>query len=310
MSEYDSPWKEALDVYFEPFMAFFFPEAHAAIDWSKGYETLDKELQRIVKGKLGRRFVDKLVRVWLKAGGTQCILIHIEVQMTKRAKFGRRMFVYFYRLFDKYYNEEVISLAVLGDAKPDWRPDSFGYKRWGFEIAFKFPIVKLLDYADRLDVLERHENPFALIVLAHLRTLQTRDDPKTRSAAKIKLIKSLYGRGMNADGVRQLFRVIDWIMDLPKPMDDIFWQEIEVFEKEKFMPFITTPERLGREKGLAQGRIEGIVTSIEVILKDRFPDLADSLISEIREIDNPDKLKAILFSALKVSTADELRAML
>ena len=33
MSDFDSPWKEALGVYFEPFMAFFFPEAHADVEW-------------------------------------------------------------------------------------------------------------------------------------------------------------------------------------------------------------------------------------------------------------------------------------
>jgi hypothetical protein len=30
-ADYDSPWKEALDRYFEPCMAFFFPHAHADI---------------------------------------------------------------------------------------------------------------------------------------------------------------------------------------------------------------------------------------------------------------------------------------
>jgi len=43
MSDYDSPWKEVLDLYFESFMAFFFPDAHADIDWSRNYEALDKE---------------------------------------------------------------------------------------------------------------------------------------------------------------------------------------------------------------------------------------------------------------------------
>ena len=42
--DYDSPWKDILERYFPPFMAFFFPEAHADIDWSKGYESLDTEL--------------------------------------------------------------------------------------------------------------------------------------------------------------------------------------------------------------------------------------------------------------------------
>jgi hypothetical protein len=76
MTEYDSPWKEALDAYFEAFLAFFFPQAHAAIDWSRGYEALDKELQQVVReAELGPRVVDKLVKVWLKGGAEAWVLL-------------------------------------------------------------------------------------------------------------------------------------------------------------------------------------------------------------------------------------------
>ena len=34
--------------------------------------------------------------------------------------------------------------------------------------------------------------------------------------SKIQLIKGLYERGWAADEVRRLFRVIDWMMDLPE----------------------------------------------------------------------------------------------
>lgn len=69
MSEYDSPWKEALEVYFERFVAFFFPSIHADIDWNRGREFLDKELQKIApEAATGRRTVDKLVKVWRKNG--------------------------------------------------------------------------------------------------------------------------------------------------------------------------------------------------------------------------------------------------
>ncbi|MCP4346718.1 MAG: hypothetical protein GY795_14470 [Desulfobacterales bacterium] len=43
-ADYDSPWKEAVEVYFEAFMLFFFPNIHDEIDWSMGYEFLEKEL--------------------------------------------------------------------------------------------------------------------------------------------------------------------------------------------------------------------------------------------------------------------------
>ncbi len=35
MADYDSPWKEALDRYFEAFLLFFFPQTHADIDWTR-----------------------------------------------------------------------------------------------------------------------------------------------------------------------------------------------------------------------------------------------------------------------------------
>jgi hypothetical protein len=45
-------------------MEFFFPKVAADIDWSKGYEFLDKELQKVVrKADSTRGTVDKLVKL-------------------------------------------------------------------------------------------------------------------------------------------------------------------------------------------------------------------------------------------------------
>ena len=60
--DYDSPWKRALETFFPDFLAFFFPDAHADIDWVEGYQFLDKELQQVARdAELGRRFADVLV---------------------------------------------------------------------------------------------------------------------------------------------------------------------------------------------------------------------------------------------------------
>jgi len=48
-SDYDSPWKEIIEQFFPEFIAFFFPHIYNDIDWSRGYEFLDKELQKIVR---------------------------------------------------------------------------------------------------------------------------------------------------------------------------------------------------------------------------------------------------------------------
>ncbi len=114
--DYDSPWKEILDGYFPHFMAFFFPEACADIDWSRGYESLDVELQQLAQdASLGRRFADKLMKVWRRTGTSQMVLVHTEVQGQRERNFPKRLYVYHYRIFDRY-DCPVVSLAVLGDA--------------------------------------------------------------------------------------------------------------------------------------------------------------------------------------------------
>ena len=92
MSEYDSPWKEALEVYFPAFLAFFFPQVYALIDWRRGFESLDKELQQIVReAEIGPRYADKLFKVWLEDGQEAWILIHVEVQSQQDPEFAKRM---------------------------------------------------------------------------------------------------------------------------------------------------------------------------------------------------------------------------
>lgn len=127
-TDYDSPWKEALEQYFDDFVALFFPQAHAGIDWARGHEFLDKELQQVARdAALGRRLADKLVKVWRKNGSEAWVLVHVEVQAWEEAEFAERMYIYNYRLFDRYHRQ-VVSMAVLGDERPGWRPAQFGYE--------------------------------------------------------------------------------------------------------------------------------------------------------------------------------------
>ncbi len=100
-TEYDSPWKEAIEEFFEEFFLFFFPEVHADIDWSKGYTFLDKELQKIVRqSKTTKLYVDKLARVYRKSGEEAWVLAHIDVQSQHETHFDKRMFTYNHRLVD------------------------------------------------------------------------------------------------------------------------------------------------------------------------------------------------------------------
>src|SRR5260370_42362550 len=103
MSQFDSPWKEVLQHFFPAFMQFFFSDAHRAIDWGRGYESLDKELQQIVhEAELGVRLADKLFKVWLQDGQETWVLIHVELQNQRDGAFAERMYIYNYRIYDRH----------------------------------------------------------------------------------------------------------------------------------------------------------------------------------------------------------------
>ena len=251
--EWDSPWKEALHHFLERFLAFFFPDIHKAIDWKQGYEDLEKEFQQIIReAAAGKVLADKLFKVWLKDGQETWLLIHIEIQVRKEHAFPNRMFDYNVRA-RQLHGKPVVSLAVLCDDNPTWRPDFFMAGAFGCELSLKFRMVKLLDYRAKLDSLDRDSNPFAQVVLAHLKALETRKDTASRYAWKVRLIRGLYDRGWTAKDVRQLFRLIDWMMTLPAELQSEFRSEMYRFEEERKMPYLSSFERLAKEEGRAEG---------------------------------------------------------
>ena len=221
-ADYDSPWKEIIESFFPQFLGFFFPAIFQEIDWNQPYEFLDKELQQVVReAEVGRHTVDKLVKVKLLGGSEVWLLIHIEVQSQVDTTFARRIFVSNYRLFDRY-GIEVISLGVLADGQADWRPDGYGYGRFGSQMRLNFPVVKLLDFEAKWEYLEESRNPFAVVTMAHLKALATKRKGRERLQWKINLVKALYERGYKRKEIFELFRFIDWVLALNPALEQIF----------------------------------------------------------------------------------------
>jgi hypothetical protein len=307
-ADYDNPWKDAISRYFPAFMEFFFPHIDTNIDWNRGYEFLDKEFQQIVRdAEIGLREADKLVKVWRVEGEETWVLIHIEVQSQVQSVFAERMYVYNNRIFDRY-RRKVVSLAVLADDQPSWRPTQYSYEIWGCQVLLKFPIVKLLDY--QLPTLESNANPFAVIILAHLITQRTSKDPQGRYQGKLRIAKSLYQRGYSRQDILKLMRLIEWMMTLPESLERDFDRELTRFEEENRMPYILSYERRALEalqalrqarQALYQARQEDILE----VLKVRFVDVPNSLEEAIHQIQDELLLKTLHGQAIAIGSLAE-----
>ncbi len=262
MSE-DAAWKEALTHLFREFMEFFFPHIAADIDFSCGYKFLDKEFQQIVRGsETGRRIVDKLAQVCLKDGEEKWLLIHVEVQGGREKDFAKRMFIYRNRIFD-VHQQQVVSLAVLTDRSPSYRPNRYLEERWEYRLEFKFPLVKIIDYIPEEVEKKVKENVFALGVLAYLRTIETEGAYTDRYRWKKEFLIRLYKLGMKRETIAALYKFIEWIMTLPKELDSQLIDEMFKIEEKEGMSILFLAEQRGLEKGYERGIKEGLQQGIQ-----------------------------------------------
>jgi hypothetical protein len=313
-TDYDSPWKEIIELYFPRFLEFFFPLAYAAIDWTQPYEFLDTELQQLEPdAEIGRRLVDKVAKVWLLEGEQVWVLVHVEVQGQYESQFAQRMYTYNYRLFDRH-KQRVISLAVLADEEMNWRPSRYGYEIAGCRVSLEFPTVKLLDYETQWETLEQTINPFGVVVMAHLKTKTTQRDPNNRLQWKLRLVRGLYERGYSREDIVELFRFINWVMVLPDELARDFRQELRSYEEAIRMRYVTTIERMASEEGRQEGRQEGTLeTSREFvmeILETRFGEVPSSIVEFINGIDDPSVLKTIFKRAIAIKSVAQLQQVL
>lgn len=313
-ANYDEAWKEALSEYFEAFLNFFFPNVYSLIDWTQIPQSLDKELQQITaSSKTSKRFADKLYQVWLQDGNTAWVLIHVEIQSQYENEFPERMYIYNYRAFDLYH-QPVISLAVLGDERKNWRPTSYHYELGGCGINFDFPMVKLLDYESQMVELELNNNPFAIIVMAHLRTKATTRNPQQREQWKWMLIRGLYDRGLEREQIIKLFQIIDRMMTLPNPLQQSLNQKIEQFEEERTMPLLSNLELRGIEKGKEIGKEIGAVqnasASVKIVLNTRLGEIPVEINNALGEITDLSILEDLLKQAIIVSSFEEFNRLL
>lgn len=291
----DSAWKEMLDEYLAAFLRFFFPAVYEEIDWTRGYESLDKELaENRPAGSAGKLLADKLFKVWLKSGKPAWLLIHIEVQGRAGPVFNKRVFFYNFRLRDDQ-KVEVISLAVLTGARPG-RAGHYKTERCGCSHDFHFPAVRIIDFADRWDELDASDEIFALVAKAQLMALETKGDNERRYIWKRRLVFSLYERGLSREEIANLFRFMDWAMKMPAELENRLKRD--VYEaKEKKMPYLSTIERMAMW--------EELLSAVTLLLTHRFGELSGRLQTKLKELTR-EQMRELLVAQLDFKTKTDL----
>jgi len=250
-----------------------------------------------------------LVKVFLKDGGEEWILIHIEVQAEEEEDFSLRMFRYFYRIFERY-GKPVVSIAILTGEASGTADGRYEQKAFGSGVEFWYLAFNLMAY-DR-EKLEQDENPMAVVVLAAQERERLRRRRK-RFNAKWYLIRRLYEKGFSQKEIVALFDFIDWVIPVSKEEEDRLRQEIKNLEEVNKMPYITSIERIGREEGLQQGLQQGLQGWQQMLLDaldERFGEVPASISDVIHQIQDLDRLRTLMRQVIRSASLEEFQQTL
>lgn len=336
-SDHDAYWKEAFDVFLPDLLEFFAPDIAAAIDWSRGYSIAKIELRPDARNSATRlRRPDRVYRVRLRNGRSAILYIHFEFQSRAEPGFEARMFVYHTRLY-LHLNQPVVSLAILADLDPRYRPSEFRVRAFGNDLRFRFRICKIIDHRDRIAELIASGNVAALLVAIKLVDLLVAD-PMERFARKKEVLRVLATNVRGRTRRTRLTRLLIEGIILGTRQTREFANVMRRLESELEVPFTTVYEReaeargraqgaragkkigtklgkkigkkIGHRVGAAEGRIRGRRDALIRVLRTRFRTIGPRTLDRIEAVASLVALDRLLEAAVTVGNVAEFRRRL
>jgi hypothetical protein len=253
--------KSAFEEAFSELLYFFFKDAADIFDLSRDFEFMDKELSELfpeIEKKGGSRFVDMLVKTYLKNEKEEWILVHIEIQDGATKNFPKRMFQYYYRILDRF-EVEVAALAVFTGSKNQMTASGYLNDFLGTKIVYEYNVYHILDHSQ--EQLLAMNNRFALVILAAQKVLLAGKIPEAELAEqRLTIARSLIeSKHYDIEEIRRFLFFLKTFIRIENPeINSNFDNEVEILTgNEKVMGIIETIKMLTLEEGMEKGILEG-----------------------------------------------------
>jgi hypothetical protein len=286
----DILWKWLMEWVSDDLLRFVFPDADQVFDLDKGFDYLDKELTEMypeLDRKMDVRFVDKLVKVFLKDGGEEWVLIHIEIQDKTKAEdrplFPERMLRYFIRCLDRY-RRPVAAIAIFCGPDGSEIKSTYRYEFMGTRLEYSYNAIRILDYTD--EELGKSDNPFAWVILAAKHALlRGKDLDGKLLEGKLFIFRKLYENGIfERRKLQAVLKFLDNYVRFEKPETNrIFKERIdEITHKQNTMDIFEAVEEMKIEEKL-QEVVRNLLMGTE-FSDDKIAGLAGVSIDFVREV--------------------------
>lgn len=299
MKRDDTLWKGILEDVFDDFLRFYYHNADKLFDMARGFDFLDKELEDLFPqtDEENVRYVDKLVRVWLKNGTEEWILIHIEVQGASDKTFPERMYIYAYRIRDRY-KRKVTAWAILTDKNKKFVPSEFKESFLGTTTTYQFNMCKVIALDEA--TLRLNHNPFAIVLLTVLLALKKDKVEEVKLIdLKMDIVKNLLQRQIPKKKIHSLMSFLKKYVRFNTKNDSIFEQKLQQFTGKTYPMgidelLLQRAEDIGVKKGIEKGedrkarnvirisRLDGMSIEKIALIVDLTPQLVRQILDEMR----------------------------
>lgn len=290
--DYDELWKDFIADFWREILEKFIPGLYIKADLNHEPEFLDKELHDILAAfndnddKTPKRYVDKLLKIFLKDGGEEWVLLHIEIQDKGGEDFALRMFRYYCLLFT-HYNKNPVALAILTAGRPKNENDFYKADLFGTSIEYKYNLVKAYEISDK-ELLSGDSLVDLFIYSVKIAAKYRKSDKQKFSYMKI-IIKLLADRGLNRTQRKIFTSYVERVMALSGMNYRLEFRDYarNVFNerssdmryKGEFEKMMDDAEEKGLEKGIEKGLEKGIRQNICDFIKSGL--LSDEQIAEV-----------------------------
>lgn len=215
---YDAMWKEFVMRFWREILRDFIPDFYAVADLTREAESLDKELHEILADETGqenrkssKRYVDCLLKIYLKDGGEEWVLLHIEIQGRGGEAISLRMFRYLCLLFLKYKRHPV-AMAILTAKRPAKEGDPGIYRAdvFGTKTEYRYHTIRAYEYDD--DELLYSDSPVKLFIYAVKIAAKFRKSDNQKYEYMRKIVELLRGKGWDITQRRNFLIMLEAVM--------------------------------------------------------------------------------------------------
>ena len=258
--DYDALWKDFIHEFWRDILERFMPDLYDKADLDHEAEFLEKELRDLLgDSEPSKNFVDELMKVFLKDGGEEWVLLHIEIQGKGGEDISRRMFRYYCLLFT-HHDKHPTALAILTAKRPkrEGEPGIYSAEVFGTIITYKYNVIKAYEFTD--EELMTGGTLADLFIYALKVADKHKRSEYTRFTYMKEILRTLEQKKYDRKNRRVFMTYLERTIRISSQeyRDELWKQEDKILKGEDNVAYKSVAQEL-YERGLVQGAMNGML---------------------------------------------------